>query len=118
MNLTIAQLREKEVERLAGFKTDNPTLADFDEAQALMNSFYDLCSLCKRNLYLANNRDTCNLISTKESEKKEEDWWLRLDEAFHKNYGLNLVYCGYMPSIVTVNERGGVSEKIYRYFYD
>ena len=114
---TIAQLREREVHRLAGFKSANPTDADIEEARRLMNSFYRLCGLCERNLYLANNERTCNSRSTQLSEEREDRWWKRLDKEFHRLYGLNLVYCGYAPSIVTVLERGSVQEKINRYFY-
>ena len=115
---TIAERREREIPRLVAFKTANPTEADFAEARKLMRSFYRLCGLSERNLYLTNEERTCNLTSTKRSEEKEHAWWKRLDRAFHDTYGLNLVYCGFMPSIVTVGEHGGVSEQIQRFFYD
>lgn len=116
--LTIAERREREIPRLVAFKTDTPTSEDFAEARKLMNSFYRLCGLCERNLYLSNEERTCNLSSTKRSEEREESWWRRLDAAFYNTYGLNLVYCGYMPRIVTKYEHGGVSEKIQRFFYE
>lgn len=37
--MTIAQLREKQVERLALLKTSNPTEEDYNEARRNMNSF-------------------------------------------------------------------------------
>ena len=115
---TIAERREREIPRLVAFKTENPTAADFEEARRLMNSFYRLCGLSERNLYLTNDARTCNLKSTHASEEKESAWWKRLNKAFHDTYGLNLVYCGYMPSIVTVHEHGGVREEIQRFFYE
>ena len=118
MRPTIAQLRKREIERLVRFKTETPTDADIREACRLMDSFYRLCGLCERNLYLANTENTCNLTSTKESEYREHVWWRRLDDEFHKTYGLRLVYCGFMPSIVTLHENGSVREEIYRYFYE
>lgn len=115
---TIAERREREIPRLVAFKTENPTEEDFREARRLMNSFYRLCGLSERNLYLSNEERTCNLASTQRSEDREMRWHERLDKAFHDTYGLNLVYCGYMPSIVSVCEHGGVSERIQRFFYD
>lgn len=115
---TVAERRKREIPKLVAFKTDNPTTEDFKEARMLMNSFYRLCGLSERNLYLSNEERTCNLRSTKLSEEREDRWWRRLDAAFFDTYGLNLVYCGYMPSIVTKCEHGGVSEKIQRFFYE
>lgn len=115
---TIAQLRERELARLVAFKTDNPTDDDFTEARHNMNSFYRLCGLAETNLYLANDSRTCNRASTKVSEDREARWHKRLDKTFKDTYGLRLVYCGYCPSIVTVDEHGGCCERISRYFYN
>lgn len=115
---TIAELREREVKRLVSFKSDNPTDADYKEAKMLMNSFYRLCGLSEKNLYLSNDERTCNLRSTKISEEKEDHWCKRLDSMFNETYGLNLVYCGYAPSIVSKCDHGGVKEEIQRFFYE
>lgn len=115
---TIAQLREIEVERLAHYKSDNPTEEDYAEAKRNMNSFYRLCGLDETNLYLSNNERTCNSSYTKASEDKAYKWWQRLDKVFNDTYGLRLVYCGYMPSIGVKSESGGFAEKINRWFYD
>jgi len=115
--LTIAELRRRELAKLVAFKTESPTDEDFREARKLMNSFYRLCGLAETNLYLSNEERTCNLKSTKRSEEREHAWWERLDKMFHELYGLNLVYCGYAPSIVKVTPGHGVSEKIQRHFY-
>ena len=114
---TVAELREKEIPKLVAFKTNNPCQTDFEEARRLMNSFYRLCGLAEKNLYLANTERTCNKRSTKASEEREEKWFKRLDAEFRKVYGLSLTYCGYAPSIVKEDPHGGVSEKITRYFY-
>ena len=115
--LTVAELRRNELNNLVKFKTENPTLEDYKEARINMNSFYRLCGLCERNLYLENNENTCNRKSTEKSEEREEKWFARLNKIFSETYGLNLVYCGYCPSIGTINENGGFSEKITRHFY-
>lgn len=116
---SVRELREREIRKLVSFKTSDPTPEDFAEAVRLMNSFYRLCGLCERNLYLANEERTCNLKSTKESEDRESRWSDRLNREFKDTYGLQLVYCGYMPSIGVVYEPGGgFSEKITRWFYE
>lgn len=118
MRMTIAQLREREIDRLVAYKTDNPTDADYREAHRMMNSFYRLCGLCERNLYLANDERTCNSRYTKESEDKEERWYKRLGKQFKEIYNLDLYYAGYCPSIgVREFPGGGCSERIYRWFY-
>lgn len=116
--MTIAQLREREVDKLVAFKTDNPTTEDYREARRNMNSFYRLCGLCETNLYLTNDERTANRRSTATSEERESQWHKRLDKIFRETYGLRLIYCGYAPSIGIVDERGGFFEKITRYFYD
>lgn len=116
--MTIAQLRERELKALVAFKTSNPTEEDYNEAKRNMNSFYRLCGLCETNLNLANDARRCNTSSTKRSEEREANWHKRLDKIFYDTYGLNLVYCGYMPSIGVKMENGGFSERISRYFYD
>lgn len=109
--LTIAQCRAKEAQRLADMGDGN-----YDKAVSIMNSFYRLCGLCERNLYLANDERWCNTKHCKESEAKEARWVARLNKQFAE-YGLQLVYCGYCPSIGTVHENGGFSEVITRWFY-
>ena len=116
--MTIAQLREREIDRLVGFKTDSPTSEDYKEARRNMNSFYRLCGLCETNLYLTNDERTANRRSTAVSEEREHQWHKRLDKIFRETYGLRLVYCGYAPSIGIKDEHGGFQDKITRYFYD
>lgn len=115
---TIAELREKELKTLVAFKTVNPTEADYQEARKNINSFYRLCGLCETNLYLANDEKRCNSRYTQESEERESKWFERLNKVFSDTYGLKLVYCGYCPSIGTVDENGGFYEKVNRYFYN
>ena len=118
MKLSIAQKRHIEVVRLASLKNPCPVPSDIAEAQRLMNSFYRLCGLAERNLYLSNDERTCNTRYCKESEEREYSWWKRLDKTFNDLYGLRLVYCGYQPSIGEITTPGGgFAEKIQRYFY-
>lgn len=118
MRMTIAQMREKEINRLVAFKTETPTESDFAEARRLMNSFYRLCGLSETNLYLANDERTCNSRYTQESEAREDKWYRRLGKQFKEIYGLDLFYTGYAPSIGTRDPKtGSCAEKISRYFY-
>lgn len=116
--MTIAQMREKELDRLVAYKTSTPTEADYTEARRLMNSFYRLCGLSYRVCMLQNSETTCNGRYCAEQEAKEEKWFNRLKGEFNRLYGLDLYYSGICPSIGTKNENGGVSEKISRYFYN
>lgn len=116
--LTIAQIREKEVDKLAHIKSANPTDEDFREARKIMNSYYRLCGLCKTNLYLANDESTAGKYYCIASELREDRWYKRLDKLFSELYGLRLVYCGYYPSIGHVLEHGGFSQQIWTVFYN
>ena len=115
--MTIAQLREKEIDRLVSFRTNEPTEQDYEHARRLMNSFYRLCGLAERNLYLANDERTCNRKSTHDSEERESAWYKRLCKEFTAFCGLTLFYAGYAPSIGTKDKNGGCCEKITRWFY-
>lgn len=116
--MTIAQLREKEVMRLAQYHSEEYTENDLQTARKLMNSFYRLCGLAERNLYLANDERWCNRPYTKQSEERESAWCKRLSKQFTDFAGLELFYCGYAPSIGTVERPSGAcSEKITRWFY-
>ena len=115
--MTIAQLREREVDRLAHYHAEEPTEDDYRTARKLMNSFYRLCGLAERNLYLANDERTCDRVSTRYSELREDNWCRRLSKQFTAFAGLELFYTGYAPSIGVKYENGGVCEKITRWFY-
>jgi hypothetical protein len=116
--LTIAQLREKEVYKLATFKNAEPTEADISEARRNMNSFYRLCALDWNLMNWENDEKLCNLAWVKYEADKAERWRDRLNKVFVDTYGLKLVYCGPMPSIGIVHQPGGgFSEKIERWFY-
>lgn len=117
MKKTIAELRHEQVYKLATFKNPEPTADDIRTASAHMNSFYRLCGLAEKNLYLANDERLHDKSSTKYSENREERWFDRLNKEFQKYYGLCLTYCGYLPSIGVKGERGSFTEKICRYFY-
>ena len=120
--LTIAQLREKEVYKLAKLhdpSNPEPSEDAIQEARKLMGSFYRLCGLAERNLYLANDERTCNRPSTKASEDRESAWAARLSKQFLSFAGLELFYSGYAPSIGHIHRPGGgCSEVINRWFYD
>ena len=111
------------VKKLSLYCTDynREVLGQYDsysEASKLMNSYYRLCALSERNLYLTNEESTCNLKSTKRSEEREEKWFNRLKDRFNKKAGLTLVYTGYYPRIGIKDENGGFKEIIEAYFYE
>lgn len=106
--LTIAELRAREVERLAERTNDYKT------AQNLMTRYYRLAGALTRLLYLENTEHTCNLASTKALDKRAEKMRERLNADFNK-YGLMLEFYGFLP---TITDHKGGSEVIYRYFYD
>lgn len=112
--LTIAQKRWNEVKRLAAMKNPEPTDEDLREAEKAMNSYYRLCGLSERNLYLSNDERTCNRASTKASEDRELKWHKRLDKIFQETYGLRLKYFGYHPTISYPDNRQAISI----YFYN
>lgn len=116
--MTVAQLRERELDRLVEYKTKNPTDEDYDEARRNMNSYYRLCGLSERNLEMQNNPILCNTGRAARSEYKEMEWHKRLNRTFEDTYGLSLVYCGYHPSIGITDKNGGFFEKISTYFYN
>ncbi len=120
MMYTIAEMRAKEVYRLAGLKK-NPTTAtqDIAEAKKIMNSFYRLCGLCETNLYLANNARTCNTERAARSEEREQKWFDRLNKQFIEIYGIKMFYFGFCPSIMNFDdENRPTSEAINRFFYN
>lgn len=118
----IPQARRNMVKRLALYcEYKKPVIVSIDihaEASKLMNSYYRLCALCERNLYLSNDETTCNLKSTKESEEREERWFNRLKDQFNKKAGLTLVYTGYYPRIGIKDDKGVFKEIIESYFYE
>lgn len=118
--MTIAQLRERELNKLVELKTDDPTEEDYDEARRNMNSYYRLCGLCERNLYMQNDERWCNTRRAAEEEQREEKWYKRLNKTFKETYGVVLAYSGYFPSIVYEGSKPGCigATAISTFFYD
>lgn len=112
---TIAQLREKALDRLIAYRTDQPTEADYALARRLMNSYYRLHGLAVRNLILVNDSYHCNKFYTKQSEERESRWFKRLSADFEKEFGLILNYAGAYPDIY---EQGGTHQTFLTYFYN
>lgn len=112
--MSIAELRANEVARLASLDTKNERSEAITEAKKLMTSFYRLCGLEERLLYLVNSEKTCNSRYTISLELKSEKWRERLQAAF-KPYGLMLVWYGYLP---TITDHKGGNEVINTYFYN
>jgi hypothetical protein len=118
--MTIAQLRERELDNLVKIKTKSPTEADYDEARRNMNSYYRLCGLCERNLYMQNDESMHDTRYAKQCEEKEDRWYKRLNQTFKRTYGIVLVYCGYFPSICYESNRPGCAgaTAVNTYFYN
>ena len=114
MRKTIAEFRKKQVYRLAALDTKNNASVAIADATKLMNSFYRLCGLEEKLLYLENEEKTCNSKYTANLEVKAEKWRERLQSAFNA-YGLMLVWYGYLP---TITDHKGGNEIIYTYFYN
>ena len=112
--MTIAELRKREVDKLGYLYTKNDREKAIAKAKKLMVSFYRLCGLEERLLYLENNEKTCNSRYVASLEAKAEKWRERLQVAF-KSYGLMLVWYGYLPAITAY--KGG-NEVIYTFFYN
>ena len=111
--MTIAQLREREVLRLAYYHAENPTEEDIRTAKRLMNSYYRLVGLCERVLYLSNDERTCNSRYLSELEDKEDKWYHRLSKQFAEFCGCRLRYFSYFPSIIDEYDSLAIS----LYFY-
>ncbi len=112
--MTVVELRQKEVCKLASLDTRNDRIEALSEARKLMNSFYRLCGLETTLLYCQNDERTCNSDYIASLELKAEKWRERLQAAF-KPYGLMLVWYGYLP---TITDHKGGNEVIYTYFYN
>lgn len=117
--LSIAQLREKELYKLADIiaavNTKNEVYTDnLKIAQNLMNRYYRLCGADERLLYLENDERTANRRSTQELSEQTEKRLAKLQADF-KAYGLKLVYFGYMPTICYIDSTQTAVE---RYFYN
>ena len=119
--MTVAQIRARQVETLANYKTEKPTEKDMATARTLLNSYYRLCGLADRNLYLANNERTCNSRYYAESEKKEERWVKSLSERMKDFNGLIVdYYGGYLPEILKITGPRSVDRRqvLTPYFYN
>ena len=114
--LTIAQEREKALDRLVALKTDNPTGTDYQEAKKLMTSFYRLYNLAKRNFNYANNTRYYKTKQAIESNEKEKRWFKRLNQAF-KPYGLMLDYPGAYPEIYYIGKEGSPQAQAFLTYY-
>ena len=121
--LTIAQMRERDVEYLAHFvngewNETEPTEEKRETTKRLMNSYYRLNALCERNFYWSNDSVKHDKPWVKESEEREDKWYKRLKKEFKENFGLDLYYSSFIVSIGHVYEKHGVSPVIYPHFYN
>ena len=113
--MTIAQLRERAVLELAKRRNNEPLEEDIALAKKTMNSFYRLCGIDERLLYLENDERMHDSRYTKELEKKREKWFDRLNNVFKSEFDCCLVYFGYLPTICA---KGTTQDLCLRYFYN
>jgi len=106
--LTIAQLREKEVVKLAAY--DRRQITE-EEAQAtakrIMNRFYRYNALRIRNFEDDNNEATYNKFWHKQNEEKEERLCKKLNADINTLYGLNLTFAGLYAHIGEIDKENG-----------
>lgn len=111
--VTIAQLRKRSAIDLAERKVSRPSAEEIAKATSIMNSYYRLCGLDERLLYLENDERTCNSRFVKELEEKREHWYKRLNAQF-KEYSATLIYFGYHPTVCAI----GTTQELYlAHFY-
>jgi len=106
--LTIAQLREKALERF-----NNDYINDMTKAANLVNRFYRLSGMDERLLYLENDERTHDKPYTLELSEKAERSLDKLRKDL-KAYGLTIRYYGYLP---TLEEIGTQREALTRWYY-
>ena len=111
--VTIAQLRKRSAIDLAERKVSRPSAEEIAKATSIMNSYYRLCGLDERLLYLENDERTCNSRFVKELEEEREHWYKRLNAQF-KEYSATLIYFGYHPTVCAI----GTTQELYlAHFY-
>lgn len=111
---TIAEQREKAVYILAQRKEENPTPETIAIARRIMNSYYRLCGLDERLLYLENNERTCNSRYTEQQEERRDKWYKRLNKEFSE-FNACLVYFGYCS---TICKKDSTQDLYLAYFYN
>ena len=109
MKKTIAAARRMELEKL----TDNYT-HDNAISENLMNRFYRICGALNRLLILENTEMTVNPVYTQDLDNKTQKAITCLKTDF-ENFGLTLVYYGYLP---TITDKPGSNDVIFTFFYN
>ena len=105
--LTIAQLREIELNKLSEITKDQ------DKARNMMNRYYRLCGMDERLLYLENDERWHDKQSTKDLEAQRDQAWERRNKDFN-DYGMKLTYFGYLP---TITNKEDTTTAINAYYY-
>lgn len=109
MKRTIAEARRMELERLtANYTYDSTT------SENLMNRFYRICGALNRLLILENTEATANTVYTQDLDNKTQKA-INLLKADFEEYGLTLVFYGYLP---TITDKPGSNDVIFTFFYN
>ena len=109
MKRTIAEARRMELERLtANYTHDNAI------SENLMNRFYRICGALNRLLILENTEMTANTVYTQDLDNKTQKAITCLKADFEE-YGLTLVFYGYLP---TITDKPGSNDVIFTFFYN
>lgn len=97
---TIAEMREKDVIRLAERTTEPEAV---EKARKAMNSYYRLTGFSERLFYINNDERLYTRYSRngllEEMEAKEDRWIKRLNE-YLQPFDLEIAFLGIYPSIV------------------
>lgn len=117
-NLTIAEMREKDVYTLARRSANIEAVA---MARKALNSFYRLAGFSNRLFDINNNERLYNRYkgSRLEAMKKRESEWIKRLNSYLKEFNCAVCFSGLYPSLVVYGEHGSVKETvIYGHFYN
>lgn len=116
---TVAEMREKDVLRLAERTTEPEAI---EKARKALNSYYRLAGLSERLFYINNSERAytrCFNSGVLADMEAQEDRWIKRLNEYLKPFGLAVVFTGIYPSIVRKGERNCIEEVFtYGYFYN
>ena len=105
--MTIAQLRECSL-----IQFNDSYIHDIEKARTIVRLYYLLARQDERLLYLDNDERMYNDPTTELLRIRRDHRHHKLSELL-KPYGLRIVYYGFLPTIVTNNQK----QALYVYFY-
>lgn len=113
--MKIAEMRRKSAYDLAKRRNPEPSFEDVEFATKTMNSFYRLCGMDERLLYLENDEKMHDKPYTIQLAAKRDKHFDRLNATFKNEFDAQMVYFGYLPTICA---KGTYSDLYLRHFYN